>query len=217
MAVSVVTCVTGNFNKVHKTDISEAYVVTTLRDESFKNHCKDMGWKVVYLDYPHTNDLYKATRQSKYVKTLKAFKPRTKHVIYVDHKYIIENKHIQPLIDTIGDEPFLSFKNPKTVYREFYDSMAYDRYVSTISEIRRNVNECGEAELFYGGLIMYNTQHSDFERITAKMNAAIERYNHAQDQFLFPLSIKDEKKVLIHNTIGLEHKSPQPQIQGLTY
>jgi len=219
MAVSVVTCVTGSFNRVHKTDVENAYVFTTIRDDSFKKHCEEQGWGVIIMNEMHTFNLKEATRQSKYIKTLKYCNVNTEHVLYIDHKYKIMSIHIPPLIKEIGDNAFLSFINPKSIYREFFDSMAYDRYLSDIIHIRANIDDYRDSDiqLFYGGLILYNTRHKDFVDITNKMNRAVDKYKHVQDQILFPTAINEYKKILINNTIGLKHECPQEQIPGKTY
>ena len=77
MDCSVVTCVTGNFNKVHYTDVDSAFVCTTIMDDSFKSHANSNGWEIKQLPFNHTYDLKEGTRQSKYVKFLKFFVPET--------------------------------------------------------------------------------------------------------------------------------------------
>ena len=221
MDYSVVTCITGNFNKLHYTDIEKAYVYTTLKDDEFIDHASSQGWDYKRLPFFHSYNLREATRQSKYVKFLKYFEHETKYVIYVDHKYILKKEHIKPLIEQLGDDAFLSFKNPSNIYKELYNSLSYSRYTNDLSEMVRSIkdheSDIDNLELFYGGLIVYNTHHPEFQSIKSKMEEYVEKYKHVQDQLLFPLALRDIKKVLIHNTIGIEHRSPQKNIQGETY
>ena len=221
MDYSIVTCITGNFNKLHYTDVEKAYVYTTLKSDEFIDHASSQGWEYKRLPFFHSYNLREGTRQSKYVKFLKYFEPETKYVIYADHKYILKKEHVKPLLDMLGDEAFLSFKNPQTIYKELYNSLSYPRYTQDLPEMIRSIrdheSEVHDLELFYGGLIVYNTHHPEFENIKRKMEEYVEKYNHVQDQLLFPLALKDVKKVLTHNNIGLMHESPQENIEGKTY
>ena len=65
MDCSVVTCVTGYFNKLHKTDVEKAFVYTTLKDTEFIEHANFNGWEVKRLPFKHSYDLREGTRQSK--------------------------------------------------------------------------------------------------------------------------------------------------------
>ena len=221
MDYSVVTCITGNFNKLHCTDIEKAYVYTTLKDDEFINHASSQGWKYKKLPFFHSYNLREATKQSKYVKFLKYFEPKTKYVIYIDHKYILKKEHIKPLLDTLGNEAFLSFKNPQTIYKELYNSLNYPRYTQDLPEMLRSIRDhepnLNDLELFYGGLIVYNTHHANFNKIKSVMEEYIEKYNHVQDQLLFPLALKDEPKVLVNNIFSIKHQNPQMDISGKTY
>tara|TARA_R110000803_G_scaffold21209_6_gene53606 strand:+ start:2801 stop:3469 length:669 start_codon:yes stop_codon:yes gene_type:complete len=222
MDCSVVTCVTGNFNKVHFTDVEKAFVCTTLKDKLFESHANSNGWEVKQLPLNHTYDLKEGTRQSKYVKFLKFFVPETKYVIYADHKYKVLKEHLPLLIDVLGDNSFLSFTNSKNIYREFFDSLSFDRYKKDLDEMIRTLKDQSNIDLeninlFYGGLIMYNTQHEKFNVLRKKMEDYTNKYNHVQDQLLFPLALKDENKILVHNTFGIKHESPQLNVQGKTY
>ena len=222
MDCSVVTCVTGNFNKVHFTDVEKAFVCTTLKDKLFESHANSNGWEVKQLPLNHTYDLKEGTRQSKYVKFLKFFVPETKYVIYADHKYKVLKEHLPLLIDVLGNNSFLSFTNSKNIYREFFDSLSFNRYKQDLDEMIRTLNDQSNIDLeninlFYGGLIMYNTQHEKFNVLRKKMEDYTNKYNHVQDQLLFPLALKDENKILVHNTFGIKHESPQLNVQGKTY
>ena len=222
MDCSVVTCVTGNFNKVHFTDVEKAFVCTTLKDKLFESHANSNGWEVKQLPLNHTYDLKEGTRQSKYVKFLKFFVPETKYVIYADHKYKVLKEHLPLLIDVLGNNSFLSFTNSKNIYREFFDSLSFDRYKKDLDEMIRTLKDQSNIDLeninlFYGGLIMYNTQHEKFNVLRKKMEDYTNKYNHVQDQLLFPLALKDENKILVHNTFGIKHESPQLNVQGKTY
>jgi hypothetical protein len=219
---SVVTCVTGYFNKVHKTDVKNATVYTTLKDVEFNEHAKQNGWQVRILPFAHTYDLREGTRQSKYVKFLKYHKPETKYVIYIDHKYKIQNTHAVKLIKAIGKNPFLSFINSSSIYEEFFKSLSFPRYRDDIDEMMRTIREnkdkgYEDLKLFYGGMMVFDTTHKRFEIIKQKMEDYVEKYYHVQDQLLFPLAIKDEEKVLMHNTIGLKHEHIQEPMPGQTY
>lgn len=222
MDCSVVTCVTGNFNKVHYTDVDSAFVCTTIIDDSFKSHANSNGWEIKQLPFNHTYDLKEGTRQSKYVKFLKFFVPETKYVIYADHKYKVLKEHLPLLIDVLGDNSFLSFTNSKDIYREFFDSLSFDRYKKDLDEMIRTLKDhahinSSALDLFYGGLIMYNTHHEKFNVLRKKMEDYTEKYNHVQDQLLFPLALNDENKILVHNTFGIQHESPQLNVPGKTY
>lgn len=222
MDCSVVTCVTGNFNKVHFTDVEKAFVCTTLKDKLFESHANSNGWEVKQLPLNHTHDLKEGTRQSKYVKFLKFFVPETKYVIYADHKYKVLKEHLPLLIDVLGDNSFLSFTNSKNIYREFFDSLSFNRYRQDLDEMIRTLKDQSNIDLeninlFYGGLIMYNTQHEKFNVLRKKMEDYTNKYNHVQDQLLFPLALKDENKILVHNTFGIKHESPQLNVEGKTY
>ena len=72
-------------------------------------------------------------------------------------------------------------------------------------------------ELFYGGLMVFNTEHPDFNNIKNKMEEYVLKYDHVQDQLLFPIALKDQHKVLVNNTFGIKHKNPQMDIPGKTY
>ena len=222
MDCTVVTCVTGNFNKLHKTNLENGVVFSTISDKDFIVHTKAQGWRFEKLPFNHTDDLREASRQSKYVKFFKYFNPPTKYAIYVDHKYIINQEHIGPLINALGDNAFLSFKNNKTIYEELFDSLLYPRYrndldriITTISD--HNKYELQNLELFLTGLIVYNTQHPSFVGIKQKIEQYIEKYQHLQCQILFSLALKDERKTLVDNTFGIIHKLPQEHIFGKTY
>lgn len=221
MDYSVVTCVTGNFNKLHYTDIEKAYVYTTLKDNGFIDHASSQGWEYKKLPFFHSYNLREATKQSKYVKFLKYFEADTKYVIYVDHKYILEKTHALKLIETLGDNAFLSFKNPSSIYKELFYSLSYPRYTQDLKEMVKCINDnilyAENLELFYGGLMVFNTEHPDFDSIKNKMEDYVTKYDHVQDQLLFPLALKDQHKVLINNTFGIKHKNPQMDIPGKTY
>jgi hypothetical protein len=219
---TVVTCVTGNFNKVHKTNIKNAIVYTTLRDVEFTEHATQNGWQVRILPFTHSYDLREGTRQSKYVKFLKYHIPETKYVIYIDHKYKMQDIHAIKLIELIGNNSFLSFINTSSIYHEFFKSLSFPRYKNDIDEMIKTITEnenkgYDNLKLFYGGMMVYNTAHQRFKIIKQKMEEYTEKYYHVQDQLLFPIAIKDETKVLIHNTIDLKHEHIQEPIPNKTY
>lgn len=221
MDYSIVTCVTGNFNKLHPTDIDEAYVYTTLDNQEFIDHATLQGWKFKRLPFFHSYDLREATKQSKYVKFLKYFNANTKYVIYADHKYIVTKEQAFGLINVLGNNAFLSFKNPSSIYKELFNSLGYERYTKNLKEMVRCINDhlsfVDNLELFYGGLMVFNTEHPNFNNIKNKMEEYVDKYDHVQDQLLFPLALKDEPKILINNTFGIKHKNPQMDIPGKTY
>lgn len=221
MDCSIVTCITGNFNKLHSTDIDKSYVYTTLKDREFRSHAKLQGWTFKRLPFFHSYNLREATKQSKYVKFLKYFDADTKYVIYADHKYMVEKKHAEQLIKTLGDNAFLSFKNPCSIYKELFNSLGYPRYTQDLREMVRCINDnmlyVESLELFYGGLMVFNTEHPDFNNIKNKMEEYVLKYDHVQDQLLFPIALKDQHKVLVNNTFGIKHKNPQMDIPGKTY
>lgn len=216
---TVVTCVTGNFNKVHKTNIKNAIVYTTLRDVEFTEHATQNGWQVRILPFTHSYDLREGSRQSKYVKFLKYHIPETKYVIYIDHKYKLQDIHAIKLISLIEGYPFLAFKNNADVYKEFFNSMCFKRYSVDMSRILTSVKkyEGHNVDMFLTGLMLYNTHHKDFDLILKSFNDSLLNDNHLQCQISFPIAIKNETKVLIHNTIDLKHEHIQEPIPNKTY
>ena len=217
--VSVVTGLFGNFNKLHKTDIENAYVITTHKDKEIVQSCLNQGWKVFYANESHTKDLVKASKQSKKAKTLFYLKPPTDYILYVDHKWIIMQEHVDELLSIIEDYPLLFFRNHVDVYKEFYNSMCFPRYIVDMEQIKNSVRqyENNEVEMFLTGLILYNTKHPKFYAILDILNETLKNHNHAQCQISFPFALKHIEKKLIDNNINLKHKHPQSAIAGHTF
>ena len=98
MSIAVVTGLTGNFSKLHKTTIKNSYVVTTIRGDEFKKYATQQGWSVINADAAHSSCLNEASMQSKYIKILHWFKPNADYVLYIDHKYKLKYRNVTCII-----------------------------------------------------------------------------------------------------------------------
>lgn len=217
--VAVVTGLFGNFEKVHYTDCENSYVVTTSKNKEQTNQIVKQGWNVYFVQEEHTNNLVEASRQSKLVKTLKFLKPEAEYILYIDHKWMIMQEHVDKLISLIEGYPLLAFKNNADVYKEFFNSMCFKRYSVDMSRLLTSVKkyEGHNVDMFLTGLMLYDTQHKDFDLILKSFNDSLLNDNHLQCQISFPISIKDVSKTLIKNTLGLRHEYPEPAQAGLNF
>ncbi len=217
--VAVVTGLFGNFNKVHHTDCENAYVVTTKKNDEQTKKITKQGWQVFFVNQNESKSLIQGSKQSKFVKTLKYLKPEAEYILYVDHKWMIMKEHVNQLIQLIKGYPLLAFKNNADVYKEFYNSMSFERYAVDMSKILNTVKqyEGNKIDMFLTGLILYDTKHKDFDLIIETLNNSLTLHKHLQCQITFPFALKDFDKNLIQNDIDLKHQYPEPAKQGINF
>ena len=234
-STAIITGVTGNwFNLNPATQGVDSYVVTTRRDNQFKNHATDQGWTVIFLDKPHTENLSDASIQSKDVKFLnfeKTLLSEYDYILYHDHKYYFNNNQIEVLKKNINDKYIALGYDNFDVFIEYFRCMFYDRYKVVEHKIRQNIDffiqkngwhllkTDESANMSY---LFWNMKKDGIDSVIQELQNEQKRYDHPECQILFNLwyYLNRDKVELIKPHLldgGLKRKLNEDYLMGKHY
>jgi len=177
----IVSCIFGKkFNKSYRAPLNKNCVFFTnnksLRDEIINN-----GWKYFYIDFELTDDYIISSLQSKYIKFLIFLRDYPEfnkflNIIYTDHKFKLEDTHINQFLSIHKKEPTKSIIIRKTpmlktsIYEEIACAKRQERYLknmnTTIDYIKDKIEHyqlnMNNIRISNTGIIFYSNINNSF-------------------------------------------------------
>ena len=135
MRYCVISCSFGlYFDKFYQAPTKDSYLFSN--NKRIKNSAEKRGWNFIYYNLELSGDWIQQSMHSKKVKLLEFLKNNEfkeffdfEIIIYVDHKFKLEQNHLIPLINHSVDHDIVIRKTGrKDVWDEYQRSMQFPRY-----------------------------------------------------------------------------------------
>ena len=176
----VISCIFGNeFTSVYPAPKGvDCFFFTNSKKN--KREVVSKGWKYLFINFPLSDDIAVSSLQSKYVKYLQFRKQirffyfrKFEHIIYVDHKFKLEEQHVLELLKSIN-RPILLRKTPRLkdkIWDEVKAAKGQERYQrfmpQTIQYIKGKIRNgySEQVRICNTGLMVYKTREEKIYKL----------------------------------------------------
>lgn len=181
-------------------------------NEKIKDEVISKGWIYVYIQLNVSRDIAVSSFQSKYIKFLQFldqkrfsfFKDYYKTLIYVDHKFYIQNEQVNNLMKRMNKSILIretAFVKT-TIWDEYNMAMGQERYkrfqTKTLSYINNKLSE-GYSEntrICNTGLICYDLSSKDVFKLTSDIYKDLVEIGTSECQIIWGMVAQKHEKII---------------------